>query len=456
MKITVISASPKGEKSVTLQSLRYIQKQFSEHDFVIHHLGKLIKNPQIPLERIKHLVDQVRGSDAVIWVFPVFYLLTPYPVTRFLELIRQHELQDAFKGKYATAISTSMHFFDHTAHAYIHQECQDLAMRYVEGFSAGMRDLLSKRKREDLLHFARGFLAEAQDKSLVETRFAPTGPDSPEHSLPSSGTAAKTQDHKIVVVTDAQDQDTNLKNMVAVFEQASRAEVEILNLHQLNIKGACLSCYRCCQDGVCIYKDEMMKIYEEKIIPADGVVFGGRLRGRFLSSTWKLFLDRSFFLGHRYALDGKQLGWIISGPLRSNDNVRQVLQGLAEASKGSFTGIVTDEYEDADTVRALLTTFAHTMDKNIEGAYKRPETYLGVGGRLIFRDFTYVTRPLFAKDFQYYVKKQYFKYPKDNLKMRVGNFFLAQALRIPRVQDRFMQEAQDRLLEPYLRVIDEE
>jgi hypothetical protein len=38
MKITVLSGSPKGDDSVTLQYVRYMEKTFSAHDYQVFHV----------------------------------------------------------------------------------------------------------------------------------------------------------------------------------------------------------------------------------------------------------------------------------------------------------------------------------------------------------------------------------------------------------------------------------
>ena len=58
-----------------------------------------------------------------------------------------------FAGKYATQISTSKHFYDITAHRFIRENAQDMGMRYVDGLSADMEDLLSEKGREEAEKF---------------------------------------------------------------------------------------------------------------------------------------------------------------------------------------------------------------------------------------------------------------------------------------------------------------
>jgi hypothetical protein len=44
MKICVISGSPAGENSITLQTVLYLQKCFPGHEWETLHAGSVIKN----------------------------------------------------------------------------------------------------------------------------------------------------------------------------------------------------------------------------------------------------------------------------------------------------------------------------------------------------------------------------------------------------------------------------
>ena len=44
MRILVINCSPKGEYSVTLQTVRYLEKLYPQHTFDVLHAGQKIKS----------------------------------------------------------------------------------------------------------------------------------------------------------------------------------------------------------------------------------------------------------------------------------------------------------------------------------------------------------------------------------------------------------------------------
>ena len=78
------------------------------------------------------------SSDAVVWMFPVYYLLVPSQYKRFIELIWERGAQEAFRGKFAAVVTTSIHFYDHTARDYMHAICDDLEMSFAGAFTAEM------------------------------------------------------------------------------------------------------------------------------------------------------------------------------------------------------------------------------------------------------------------------------------------------------------------------------
>ncbi|HOH74117.1 MAG TPA: NAD(P)H-dependent oxidoreductase, partial [Syntrophales bacterium] len=116
MIIAVLNGSPKGELSVTLQYVRYLQKIHPEHDYRIFSVARQIGKLERDERAFGGIMDQVAAADAVIWSFPLYYCLVCSQYKRFIELIFAGGRQEAFRGKYALALSTSVHFFDHTAH----------------------------------------------------------------------------------------------------------------------------------------------------------------------------------------------------------------------------------------------------------------------------------------------------------------------------------------------------
>jgi len=69
--------------------------------------------------------------------------------------------------QFAAALSTSINYFDSTAHDWMHGVLDDLGMRHAGFYSANMNDLMDARERERLLAFADDFTAAIASDETV-------------------------------------------------------------------------------------------------------------------------------------------------------------------------------------------------------------------------------------------------------------------------------------------------
>ena len=253
MKIIVLNGSPKGNISVTMQYVLFIQKKFPQHELKILNISQEIKKIERDEKAFQGIIDEVRSSDGVLWAFPLYFLLVPSQYKRFIELIWERGVEDAFKGKYTAALSTSIHFYDHTAHNYMNAICDDLDMKYVGSFSAGMYDLLKDRGKEKLILFAEHFFGAIENNVATSKNFQPVThskfdyvPGDVENKIDVGG-------KKVVIVTDSEDSQTNLGRMIERFNKSFSNGVEVIDLNNVDIKGGCLGCLQCGYDNNCSY-----------------------------------------------------------------------------------------------------------------------------------------------------------------------------------------------------------
>jgi NAD(P)H-dependent FMN reductase len=108
MKLIVLNGSPKGEDSITLQYVGYIRKHLPQHDFKIIHVSQHIKKIERDLEVFQEIIDKVRSADGVLWSFGLWVLCVPAQYMRFIELISERGVEDAFENKYAAVMTTSI------------------------------------------------------------------------------------------------------------------------------------------------------------------------------------------------------------------------------------------------------------------------------------------------------------------------------------------------------------
>ena len=356
MNIVVLNGSPKGDVSVTMQYVRYLQEVFPQHQMTIHNIAQQLPKLERDPDAFGAIVEAVRAADGVLWAFPLYYFAVHGNYKRFIELIWERGAQEAFRGKYAASLSTSIHFYDHAAHAYIEAICDDLEMRYVSAFPAAMQDLLRPEGRAQLQAFGRDFFAAIEAGLPTQRSYAPLRPRAFAYVPGPAASQAPRNGRRILIVTDAQPAQANLIGMVERFAAAWDGPVEVINLHQVDIKGGCLGCIRCGPDNECAYagKDGFIDFYNDKVRAADILVFAGAIKDRYLSSRWKTFFDRSFFKTHTPTLIGKQIAFIISGPLSQIAPLREVLQAWVEIERANLVGFITDEEGDAAEIDGRL------------------------------------------------------------------------------------------------------
>ena len=108
MKIVVLNGSPKGNLSVTIQYVHFIQKKFPQHQMKIFNIAQELRKIEREDKALQEIITEVKTSDGVIWAFPLYYLLVHSNYKRFIELVSERGVQEAFKGKYTASLSTSI------------------------------------------------------------------------------------------------------------------------------------------------------------------------------------------------------------------------------------------------------------------------------------------------------------------------------------------------------------
>lgn len=433
MKIIVLNGSPKGEHSITLQYSHFIQKKFPQHVLKTFHIAQRIKRIEKNQATFQEIMEEIRSADGVIWSFGLWVLAVSAQYMRFVELISERNAQDIFKDKYTAALSTSIHYYDHTAHNYIRAVCEDLGMKYVEGISLDMLDLMKKEQRRHLIIFAENFFDAIESKAATTRLFRPLHFSSFVYEPGQPAHKADVKNQKVLVLTDDYSRDNNLGKMIDRFKESFFSPIEVINLHDIDIRGACLGCMRCGYDYSCQYKDGFREFYNNRVRPADIIVFAGTVKGRYLSSMWKTFYDRAFFWNHTPSLAGKQMAYIISGPLSQNENLIQLLEASSTTRQhANHVDIVTDECEDSLEIDAQLQGLAKRLIHFSVKGYLKPQNFLAVGGHKVFRDNIWGRlRPIWQADHRHYKRHGFYDFPQKDIKVRLLTPILMGLTKIP-------------------------
>jgi multimeric flavodoxin WrbA len=426
MKIAVLNGSPKGMTSVTMQYVLYIQKQFPEHELEIvgiHHKTRKMEKDGAVLEEV---LSVVRSSDGVLWAFPVYYMLVPGYYKRFIELIWEKGAEGVFRGKHAAILATSIKYFDHAALYYMQGICEDLGMKYHGSFSPEMYLLAKEEGRAKTRFFAWNLFDEIEKDRVVAKSYSPVTWREFEYRPGPAGSRVPPGSKKVLVLTDSDGSKPNLDRMIERFRESFTEEVELLNINDVKTDGPCLGCIHCWYDRQCVYKDDFADVMKEKVLTADILVFTGAIKDRFLSSQWKIWLDRSFCNGHTAWLPGKQIAFLVAGPLSQIPNITEIFQVFFELLDANMVGFVSDEYGDSEEIDKVLEDLAGRLIRFSDNQYVQPSTDLGEASRLTFREvFWGRFRFPFIADYHAYFKDLGDReFPHKDYKTRIRNWSL--------------------------------
>ncbi|MBQ3230260.1 MAG: NAD(P)H-dependent oxidoreductase [Clostridia bacterium] len=438
MKIAVINGSPKGEYSITLQTVRYLQRKFPDHEFCVLNAGQKIKSLEKNFSEAKTLLE---SCEAVIFSYPVYTFLAPSQLHRFIELVKQSGVD--LKGKFATQISTSKHFYDITAHKYIEENSLDLGMLYIRGLSADMEDLLSEKGRCDAEKFFNYFLwsaeqgvwAEKQEENDCYTQIAATVPEN----------ECEKAEKDVVIITDNTDAESNLCKMIERFRAVLPYKTRIVNISELALSGGCLGCFRCAVSEKCVYKDGFDSFLRENIQKADSIVYAFSVSDHSMGSRFKMYDDRNFCNGHRTVTVGMPVGYLVSGNYSAENNLKTVVEARCETGGNFLSGVATDERDTDKQIDSLAKSLAYAL----ENKHTTPQNFWGVGGMKIFRDLIYQMRGMMKADHKFYKKQGIYDFPQKNKLTSMKMYLVGALLSNEKVLSKVGNKMNEGMLMPY-------
>ncbi len=457
MNIAVINGSPKGEKSVTLQYVKYLAIHFPHVSFNILNIGKEEKKITTDSSFYQSIIHEIKTADALLWATPVYYMLVPAQLKKFIELVFINEDHEAFGNKSSLALVTSIHFFDHTASRYLHAISEDLGMKHYGSYTAAMNDLSISTERKRLLTFFDHMLEAIKQNKPYSPYYPLVRKETIDYKpgLPDNTTRTA---RKVLILFDSDNDNSNLAHMVNYISSCFEPAATKVNFGDLHISKGCLGCLACGSENRCIYqdKDQYHGFFEASIRTADILIIAGAIYDRFLSAEWKRFMDRSFYLNHVPYLTGKQVGIIISGPLRDNMNIREVMEAYAAHHGANLAGLVTDQEKSSADIDRLLSAMAVNLVSCAKTSYVAPASFPQVGGFKIFRDFIAgQSRIVFPADYRYYRRHGYFNYPGKKFFSQIIISLLYLLLKIPPARREFTRRIIPGMLQPLVKIIDQ-
>lgn len=445
MNILVLNGSPKGENSITLQTILYLKKLYPEHHFEILHAGQKINTVK---KNFQVVIDHINEADLLLFSYPVYTFLAPSQLHELIHLMKQHKLD--LSEKFATQITTSKHFYDITAHRYIEDNCHDLNLKIIKGLSADMEDLtLPKGQKE-----ARDFfdyvvwcmnhdIHEPHRQKQVWTPYIMTTQN--EIILPK-------KQKNVVIVTDCQKDNLSLNSMIHRFQNALPVNTRIVNLNEIRIDGGCLGCFGCASDGNCIYKDKFDALLRDDIQKSDAIVYAFSIQDHSMGPLFKRYDDRQFCNGHRTVTMGTPIAYLVSGNLSKEENLRTVLEARANVGGNFLAGIATNETNPDKAIDDL----AMKLDYALQKKYVQPANFYGVGGMKIFRDLIYQMQGMMKADHQFFKSHGQYDFPQNNKLKILAMYLVGFMMTNKTIKAKMGSKMTEGMLMPYKKILDQQ
>ena len=443
MNILVLNGSPKGEYSITLQTVRFLEKLNPEDKFTVLHVGQRIK----ALEKdFSSAVTALEEADVLLFSYPVYTFIAPCQLHRFIELMKEHKV--AVSGKIATQITTSKHFYDVTAHRYIQDNCQDMGLNVVRGLSADMEDLTSTKGQNEAkafwthLHWCvENEYFEACYNKKYTVNHKPVTVPTP-ISTPENG--------DVVIVTDCEPDNTQLTNMIARFQAKLPVKSRIVNIAEYPLKGGCLGCFNCAPDGVCIYNDKFDVFLRDEIQTAQAIIYAFTIKDHSMGSRFKMYDDRQFCNGHRTVTMNMPIGYLISGNLSEEENLRTIVEARSQVGGNIPAGIATDEFDPDKEIDKLIRSLVYAL----ENRYIQPSNFYGVGGMKIFRDLIYQMRGMMRADHKFFKSHGQYDFPQKKKGQTLLMYLVGAMLANKKIKAKMGNKMNEGMIAPYKKVID--
>lgn len=463
MNILIINGSPKGNSSITLQTVLYLQKRFPKQKFEFLHVGQRIRALE---QDFSPAIQALERADLLLFSYPVYTFIAPSQLHRFIELTKQSGIN--LSGKYATQITTSKHFYDVTAHRYIQENCQDMGIRFIKGLSADMEDLLKPQGRRDAVAFFR-YVGWCMKKGIYEAFPAPAKAPAykpvqvfqaedhgiKDHGIKDSETKAlNTSDRhsdkfKVVVVTDALAEDTQLNAMIARFQAVLPVSSRVVNIREYPLQGGCLGCFHCAPTGKCIYKDGFDDFLRKEIQGGDAIVYAFTIRDHSMGARFKMYDDRQFCNGHRTVTMGSPVGYLVSGNYSQEENLRMILEGRSQVGGNFCAGVATDEFDPDREIDRLTDTLFYAL----KNRYTQPQNFYGVGGMKIFRDLIFQMQGMMKADHQFFKEHGQYDFPQKHPGTILKMYLVGALISTPSIQKKIGNKMTEGMLAPYQKVL---
>lgn len=168
-----------------------------------------------------------------------------------------------------------------------------------------------------------------------------------------------------------------------------------------------------------------------------------------MGSLFKTYDDRQFCNGHRTVTMGSPVGYIISGKLSEEENLRMIIEARAEVGGNFMAGVATDEFNANEDIDNLAKTLVYALERRIS----MPPNFLGVGGMKIFRDLIFEMQGMMRADHEFFKSHGQYDFPQKRVGRIMGMYAVGSMLSSDKIRKKIGNKMKEGMIAPYKNVL---
>ena len=168
-----------------------------------------------------------------------------------------------------------------------------------------------------------------------------------------------------------------------------------------------------------------------------------------MGSRFKCYDDRQFCNGHRTVTMGKPVGYLVSGPLDREPNLRTLMEARAQVGGNPLAGIASNQRNPEEEIRNLARSLSYTLSTD----FRQPANFYGVGGLKIFRDLIWQMQGLMREDHRFYKAHGFYDFPQKRKGRILGMYLVGSMMKNKKLSKKLGGKMTEGMLMPYKKAL---
>ena len=147
---------------------------------------------------------------------------------------------------------------------------------------------------------------------------------------------------------------------------------------------------------------------------------------------------------------GKPVGYLVSGPLDREENLRTLIEARAQVGGNPLAGIATDQRDPDREIGVLAKRLSYALSTD----FRQPADFYGVGGMKIFRDLIWQMQGLMREDHRFYKAHGFYDFPQKHRGKMAAMYLVGGMMKNKKLSRGLGGKMTEGMLMPYKKVLE--